>query len=172
MALNRYNALFSHPFGFDDFFSPSPFLTSDPFELMPVLRNIDRSPDAILRRSSPGFEIHEHEKEYQISVDVPGVKASDMKLELEDDGRVLHLSGGRKIQREGTITETRFDKKFMVGENVDLEKLTANLADGVLTLVAPKKEVNKPKLTSIPITESSSHHHLEEKKDEMDAQPE
>ncbi|GAX24363.1 hypothetical protein FisN_4Lh487 [Fistulifera solaris] len=169
MALNRYNTLFNHPFGvgFDDFFSPSPFLTSDPFELMPVLRNIDRSPDAILRRSSPGFEIHEHEKEYQISVDVPGVKASDMKLELEEDGRVLHLSGGRKIEREGSVSETRFDKKFYVGENVNLEKLKANLADGVLTLVAPKKEVEKPKLTSIPITEST---HSDEKKEEMDTE--
>jgi len=157
MALNPYRG---HGFpsffgpGFDDFFGPTPLFLRDPFEeLMPVLRNVDRVTDGVLMRSSPGYEIHEKDGSYQISVDLPGVKASDMKIELEDNGRLLHLSGGRKVQEGDRVVETKFDKKFTIGENVDTEKMTANLVDGVLTLQAPKKEITEPPKRTITITE-------------------
>lgn len=157
MALSRY---FKHPFfnaGFDDILYSSPFFR-DPFfaspssALMPVLRNLDIGDDAVLLRSSPGYEIHERDNQYQISVDMPGVKASDISVDLEQDGRVLRIAGGRKVQKGESITETKFEKKFTIGENVDAEKMTANLADGVLVLQAPKRVIESKKVT-IPITE-------------------
>jgi HSP20 family protein len=151
MALNRYQPKHSF-FGFDDFFAPVPFLR-DPFEAMPVLRNFENEAGSTLLRASPGFEISELDGNYQISVDVPGVKASDMNVELENDGRVLHISGGRKVTRDGTTSETKFEKKFTIGKNVDVQKMTANLADGVLVLKAPKIEPKEPPKFSIPITE-------------------
>jgi HSP20 family protein len=142
-------------FAHDDFFGPSPWLRdpllNDPFFTdivpMPVL-NIERDPFMVLRRSSPGYEIHEDDNKFQLSIDVPGVKAADMKVDLEQGGRLLHLSGGRKIEKEGSVTETRFDKRFTLAENVDANKITANLADGVLVVSAPKKVI-KPATTAI-----------------------
>ena len=153
MALNRYNPRRSSFFGFDDLFAPTPFLR-DPFDLMPVLRDFDNDADSTLLRVSPGFQISEHEGTYQISVDVPGVKSSDMNIELENDGRVLHISGGRKVtQDNGSMSETKFEKRFTIGENVDVQKMTANLADGVLVLKAPKIVPKEPQKFNIPITE-------------------
>lgn len=160
MALNRYNPLFGR--GFDDFFSPSPFFVRDPvFDLMPVLPNLIRDEDATLLRSSPGYEITEHEGKYQIAVDVPGVKASDMTVKLENDGRVVHISGGRKVTKGDTVTETKFEKRFTIGDNIDKTKITANLADGVLVLTAPKVEKKEPVVHTIAITEGPA----EEKKE-------
>lgn len=161
MALNRYNRPF-HFGGFDDFFGPSPIFARDPvFDMMPVIPNLFREDDARLLRSSPGYEINETDNQYQIAVDVPGVKASDMKVSLEHEGRVLHISGGRKIEKDGAVTETKFDKRFTIGDNVDTEKITANLADGVLVLKAPKIEKKEKPAFMIPITEGP----LEEKKE-------
>jgi hypothetical protein len=47
-----------------------------------------------------------------------------MTLKLEGYGRVLHLSGGRKVlQKEGSVgvSETKLIKRFALGENVDTE---------------------------------------------------
>ena len=153
MALNRYNPLFGR--GFDDFFAPSPFFVRDPvFDLMPVIPNLIRDDDtSTLLRSSPGYEITEHEGKYQIAVDVPGVKASDMTVKLENDGRVVHISGGRKITKGDTVSETKFEKRFTIGDNIDKTKITANLADGVLVLTAPKVEKKEPVVHTIAITE-------------------
>ena len=104
----------------------------------------------VLRRSSPGYEVHEDDDKFQLSIDVPGVKAADMKVELEQGGRLLHLSGGRKVQKGDSVTETRFDERFTLAENVDATKITANLADGVLVVSAPKKVIEP---TTIVITE-------------------
>ena len=162
MALSRfYN---SNPFfGFDEFFAPSPFFRNDPFEeWMPVIRNFDRTiDDMVLRRSSPGYEINESDDKYQIAMDVPGVKASDISAQLEQNGRVLHVSGGRKITKDGTVTETKFEKRFTIGSNVDTAKLTANLSDGVLTVTAPKLKKQEPELMKIEITENKA---IEDKK--------
>jgi HSP20 family protein len=162
MALNRYNhnPFFGH--GVDEFFAPSPFFSRDPiFDLMPVLTNLERNEDMSLLRTSPGYEISENEGKYQIHVDVPGVKAADMNVELENEGKVLRISGGRKVEKKGEVSETRFDKRFTIGDNIDMEKMTANLVDGVLTLTAPKKAKEEKPLKKIAITEGSQE---EEKK--------
>lgn len=153
MALNQYyrNPLFS---GFDDFFSPTPFFARDPFlEHMPVIPGLLRDDDMQLMRSSPGYEINETKDKYSIAVDVPGVRAEDMNIQLENEGRVLHISGGRKVEKEGTVRETKFEKRFTIGDNVDKEKMTANLNDGVLVLTAPKIEKKEVPTRKIMITQ-------------------
>jgi HSP20 family protein len=161
MALNRYNKpLFA---GFDDLFAPTPFHHHrDPiFDLMPIFPDLERPTDSVLLRSSPGYEINETDDKYQIAIDVPGVKAGDMSVQLENDGKVLHVSGGRKVVKDNTTTETKFEKRFTIGKNVDMQKVTASLADGVLVLSAPKIEKKETPVANIAITEGP----LEEKKD-------
>jgi HSP20 family protein len=120
MALNRYNN--KHHFaGFDDIFAPTPFYHRDPiFDLMPIFPNLERPTDSVLLRSSPGYEINETDDKYEIAVDVSGVKSEDMPVQLENDGKVLHISGGRKVVKDNTTTETKFEKRFTIGGNVDL----------------------------------------------------
>ena len=157
MALNRYFR-HTHPIfgpGFDEFFAPTPFFR-DPFEAMPIFDHQWLSLDddtSRLVRASPGYEIHERDGVYQITVELPGVKAADMTVQVEEDGRLLHISGGRKIEKEHGVTETKFDKKFTIGDNVETEKMTANLADGILVLKAPKKAIQEPAKITVPITE-------------------
>jgi len=101
----------------------------------------------------------------QISLDVPGVKSSD--LSVTTDNKSIHITGCRRRAGSGgeTIKKSRFAKSFKVdAQTVDLSKLTANLADGVLVVSAPKKP--KPMSRSIMIT--TKPHHSEEDKKEAD----
>jgi len=157
---------FDTPFfrrGFDDFFGGNQL--SDPFDLlrhrrdplerwMPVLNT---SPDpkttSLLSLSSPGYEIKEGPKTWEIVMDIPEfVKASDLKLELEPEGRHLRVTGEREETEEGVVRTTRFEKHFSIGPNVDATQLRANFDDGVLIVQAPKLEETKPAVQTIAIT--------------------
>lgn len=151
MALNRYN----HPFfGFNDF-PLFGFPHHDPFAelMMPIIPSFDRTSDMVLRQSSPGYEVNESNDKYRIAVDVPGIKASDMSVELEDNGKVLRISGGRKLVKDGETSETKFVKRFTIGNNIDIDNLSANLSDGVLVLTAPKKKEEEKQVRKIAIIE-------------------
>jgi HSP20 family molecular chaperone IbpA len=100
------------------------------------------------------YQVHEDDKEYTVSVDVPGVKAEDMNIKVEEN--VLHLSGGRKIKKEGGYSESKFDYRMTLGDDVQVDKITANLQDGVLKLTAPKMEVKKPAARVISITDGGT----------------
>lgn len=134
-------SLYNDPFGFSSLFD-------DVFE--PNYHQLMRHPPS----SFSSLQIQEDDKAYSIALDVPGVKPEDMKMQLKDNDRVLHLSGGRKFQKEGTESETRFDRRFTIGENVDIENIRADLANGVLTITAPKKSPEELAPRDIPITAS------------------
>ena len=97
----------------------------------------------VLRRSSPCYEVTEDDTQFQLAMDVPGVKAQDIDISLENGGRVLRVTGGRKIRQtlaDGSITssESKFEKSFTMDRSVDTERISANLSDGVLVISAPK----------------------------------
>ncbi len=115
-----------------------------------------------MRHSSPRYEVTENEKQFRLAVDVPGVKEDNMKIELENDGRVLHLFGGRKEKTETSFKEFKFDKRFTLGKNLDTSKLTAHLSDGVLVLTAPKLEKLPPTTQEITIIRGDAPALMEE----------
>jgi HSP20 family molecular chaperone IbpA len=79
-------------------------------------------------------------------MDVPGVKESDIHVSL-DDRNVLKINGETKNRR--------FQKIMTVDANeTDLSQLSAQLADGVLTVTAPPKA--KPAPIMIPVTTTTN----------------
>jgi HSP20 family molecular chaperone IbpA len=158
-SLLNPNSLFG---GFDDVLA-TPFFSDIP--VTPFLANIERDPDMVLRRSSPCYEVTENDNAFQISIDIPGVKGKDVSLEVEEHGhghggKVLHVSGGRSVKTtnaDGSFSssQSKFSKKFGLDSTVDTEDIKANLADGVLTIVAPKKKEDET-IKKIAISESPS----------------
>merc|ERR1712232_144338 len=102
-----------------------------------------------LVKPSPHFQVRETPTHIQLALDVPGVKLEDIKAELVNGGRVLHLSGSRKVGMGSSLEEAKFEKGFSLGKDVDASKLTAHLADGVLTLTAPKSEPKAQKIAIV-----------------------
>ena len=162
MSLSFWNphSVFS---GFDDeFFDP---VSSTLFGISPTLTPFKTE---TMRHSSPRYEVTENEKQFRLSVDVPGVKPEDMKIELEHDGRVLHMLGGRKVKTDKSVEEMRFEKRFTLGKDLDTSKITAHLADGVLCLTAPKKEKVVPEKQTIAITQGDAPALMNETMDDDD----
>ena len=91
--------------------------------------------------------IRETETSFEISVDVPGIKAKDLKVEAEEN--VLRIFGERKTQG----SESTFVRSFSIdGKTMDISGVKANLDSGILTLIVPKRPQPTPK--TIAITEA------------------
>jgi len=152
MSLGFWNP--SNAFGgfgvFDeDFFT----MTSGLLDIPPSLT---RFKDDTMRHSSPRYEITENDKQFRLAVDVPGVKPDHMKIELENNGRVLHISGDRKEKTDTSYKAFKFDKRFTLGRDLDTSKIAAHLSDGVLVLTAPKMEKLPPTKQQIEIIQGEA----------------
>lgn len=110
------------------------------------------------RQHRSGYQMIDNGEKFQISLDVPGVKASDIQVNLEEDGTVLSLAGSRSIAGDGRNYSSTFSRKFYLDPSIDTNKITANLQNGVLTVSAPKdlKKIEQP-IKSIPIMETSKN---------------
>ncbi|KAG7359262.1 heat shock protein Hsp20 [Nitzschia inconspicua] len=115
------------------------------------------------------YQVHEDDKTYTVSVDVPGVRPEDMDVKIEENN-VLHLSGGRKIQDGNNFSERKFDYRMTLGDDVQVDKISASLADGVLKLTAPKMEKKMPEARTIQITAGPAPMQLDVEKKEREGE--
>lgn len=90
----------------------------------------------------PAVDVVETEAAYVLSVEVPGVARED--VELAADGRWLELSGSRPQPGEGSFAQMErsygpFRRAFELPAPVDIEAVSADLVQGVLTITVPKR---------------------------------
>jgi HSP20 family molecular chaperone IbpA len=90
------------------------------------------------------------DKSIRFTVDLPGVKTEDLKLEIKDSTLSLHAKRyyGERVSSA--------DKHFTVDETkVDASTFNAYLANGVLTIIGQRKERPEPAVHSIPVSVNS-----------------
>ncbi|GIW39822.1 MAG: molecular chaperone [Candidatus Binatia bacterium] len=106
---------------------------------------------------APVVDIEETPDEYLIKAEVPGVSRDDVKITVENG--VLTLQGERKQEKEEKGRKFHrverfygsFLRSFTLPDNVDEEKVRAELKDGVLTVHLPKSEKAKPKAVEVKV---------------------
>ena len=110
-----------------------------------------------VRGFSPAFDVRANEEEIVVTADVPGIKQDDLEITL-DDG-VLTVKGQRRYEGNGKDkvwlgrSYGSFTRSFTLPETVDPERLSADLADGVLTIRVAQQPKAKPrKITIAPRT--------------------
>lgn len=95
------------------------------------------------RRVRPRMDAWENADAYRVSVDLPGVGADDLTVEVEKD--VLTITGRRRVADEAVV----YSRSLHLPDEAANEKLEARLTDGVLTLHLPKHA--KARVRSIPV---------------------
>ena len=114
-----------------------------------------RKSDDTAKSFVPRINIAETAAEFEISVELPGLKPNDVKVEL-NDGQ-LTISGEVKTeidQEDKTFHRIErnfgeFQRAINVPETVDEEHIDANFSNGVLVVKLPKAEKPKPKTISV-----------------------
>lgn len=99
--------------------------------------NLEKMGNYETRRASLATDLSENTETYTLSVDLPGLKKDDLKIEIIDN--ILSLSGERKSANSKRNFGT-FKQNYSLPENVDLDGIHAKFEDGVLEMILPKKK--------------------------------
>ena len=100
----------------------------------------------------PSVDIYENEEEILLYADMPGVLKGDLAVHI--DNGILSLSGVRKLSSQATerwreFEDIEYKRNFSVPQTINVEKVSADLQNGVVKLHLPKSEAAKPKLIEI-----------------------
>ena len=102
---------------------------------------------------TPLADVTETDDAYLVEIDLPGVRRKDIAVEIA--GTELGITG-EIVEREKigwlrhrTRRIGRFAYRTVLPGDIDAENVSADLADGVLTVRVPKSEAAKPRRITI-----------------------
>jgi HSP20 family protein len=105
------------------------------------------------RTFEPAVDVRTSDTEVRLAWDMPGVKQEDLELTLAD--HVLTVKGTRRFdskENERVMLGRAygsFTRSYTLPESLDEQQLTAELADGVLTVRIPKLPEAQPRKIQI-----------------------
>ena len=117
-------------------------------------KELDRLFDEIIHRPwgirgellewSPAVDLYETPEAFILEADLPGAKASDVKVEVEGDKLLLHgQRSAERSHRDGRFycQERSFGdflRHLTLPESVNKDEIKAEFSDGVLRVILPK----------------------------------
>lgn len=139
--------------------------------ILDTMREFDRAFDfgrdalsgGLTARPLMRYDLVQKDKEYQISIDLPGVKPEDVKIELEGNRLTIEAERHQEELQEGERLITsrsahgKFMQTFSVGEEVNPEMIDAQFANGVLKLTLPRQEQLKSRQIPLNVTGKSEN---------------
>jgi len=102
----------------------------------------------------PRVDIVERDQELLVLADMPGVAPDGVDVQF-NDGVLTILGRAEPRQSEETEYLSReysvgdYYRSFQVSDQIDVQKISAEMANGVLTLHLPKSEAAKPRKIAV-----------------------
>ena len=133
-------------------------------EMAQMIRQLDRLTQAMIGRTGmgwlasrvfPAVNITEDKSAYHVRAELPGIKADALDLQVK--GRNLTIAGERAIRPEGENARYhrrereagRFSRVIGLPGDIDADRVTAKMANGVLMVTVAKSEASKPKQITV-----------------------
>ncbi len=149
--------------------TPARDLPTFPSDVMSMQREINRMFDSFFRGGlagddtfvasdwTPAVDIAEHENEYSVKLELPGVSKDDVKITMQKN--ILSVRGEKKKEKETKGSNFHrversygaFQRNFTLPSTVKAERIDASYVDGILTIVLPKAEDAKPKQIDVKV---------------------
>lgn len=103
------------------------------------------------RWSEPLVNISDNDKNYTIEMAVPGKEKEDFNININE--KILTISCEKKEETCKTSNKysrqefcyCHFTRSFKITDDIDIDNISASYERGILTLVLPKKVVDKSK---------------------------
>ena len=110
---------------------------------------------------TPALDIHESPDGLIIEADLPGVPPDQLDVRVEDNVLYIHgkvrwpeLDNGRALYEE--LRPGDFYRSFILSEQVETERITADFNQGVLRLSLPKAIKSRPRKIEVRTTSGQS----------------
>lgn len=104
--------------------------------------------------TAPAINVTENDKEYNVEVAAPGMTKEDFNIHIDEENNLVitmekkndknEEDGKRYLRRE--FSYTKFQQAMILPEDVEKEKISASVINGVLDIHLPKlSKENLPK---------------------------
>ena len=119
-------------------------------------RELDQKEESTMpaRVFIPSADIYENQDTLTVILEMPGVEKDNIQINVEDD--VLKVEGRLNLSKYKGLQPLYIEynvgdyaRSFQLSSKVDQSKISADLKDGVLTLMLPKVEEAKPRTIQI-----------------------
>ena len=116
--------------------------------------------DRVIDKFSPIYDVVETNEGYTLSFEIPGVEEDKISLEVKDRELILEVKDeeiknanedDKDIYHVRNRKSKAFKKIFRLPDDVNSDDVTANMKNGVLTLVINKREEVQPKRIEVKI---------------------
>jgi HSP20 family protein len=108
-------------------------------------------PNEVKAAELPRFELKEEPERFVVVAELPGFKPEEVTVQLV--GNRIHVKGKHeeKGEKEGRTYHRfgEFERLFELPENTAPEKVAAEMAEGLLKIILPKIEAQKP--VAVPV---------------------
>ncbi len=98
--------------------------------------------------TAPAINVIENEKDYKVEVAAPGMTKHDFNIHLGDDNELVITMEKKNESKEEDkenkkylrreFSYSKFQQAFVLPDDVEKDKISANVSDGVLTIELPK----------------------------------
>ena len=116
-------------------------------------------PDALLSSAwfKPSLDISSGEKEYSVKVELPGIDANDVTIEIS--ANTLKVTGEKKQEKEEKgknfyrveRSYGSFQRILDLPDDADADNITSRYKDGVLAITIPKKALPEKETKKVEI---------------------
>lgn len=96
--------------------------------------------------TAPAINVIESDKDYKVEVAAPGMKKDDFTIHLSEDNELVitmekknenNQENKKYLRRE--FSYSKFQQSLILPDDVEKDKISANVNDGVLTIDLPKR---------------------------------
>lgn len=126
------------------------------FGPLSVLNRMDWLREELEPGYTPPLNVYEDGETIVVELEVPGLKAGDVEVSFE--AGELTLKGEKKFAaKEGAPVHRRerfygaFERTLTLPWEIQADKITAEMKDGVLTVALPKAETAKPRKVEVKV---------------------
>ncbi len=99
--------------------------------------------------ATPAVNVIENDAEYKVEVAAPGMTKEDFNIQLGEDNELVITMEKKNVVNEEDkknkkylrreFSYAKFQKSFLLPEDVEKDKVSANVSDGVLNILLPKR---------------------------------
>ena len=106
--------------------------------------------------TAPAVNVKEDEKAYTMELAAPGIRKEFCRVHIDEDGNLCvaienkteHKEEDHKhhyLRRE--FSYTNYEQNYLLPDDVDSDKISAKVENGILTVVLPKKNKVETKIS-------------------------
>ena len=95
--------------------------------------------------TAPAINVVESDKDYKVEVAAPGMKKEDFNIHLGDNNELVITMEQKNENKEEhkkylrrEFAYSKFQQSFVLPDDIEKEKISASVTDGILTIDLPK----------------------------------